>query len=212
MLVGDETEEGFPVGLRAADRLPHPVVQGEPVARDQQRPLVCRNNFTDLVCSTLQCGESGLDPRWHLTILGGAAAADGRKIEPQAEAPIRSWLKDGKPLWLLPVRVAERYLFLHQQVDRRTTFVVVSTLETAPVREAEFFIRYLAQEAGLQVNAIPDLNATIAYGLGLPVDKVITRYGSFSSCRTSSASFTSFSSSSHDCSGRVNFTISTFSN
>src|SRR5688572_30999743 len=33
-------------------------------------------------------------------------------------------------------------------------------LATGQFTEAEFFIRYLAQEAGLQVNAIPDLDAT----------------------------------------------------
>ena len=36
-------------------------------------------------------------------------------------------------------RAVERLL-----LDRRTTFVVVSTLEAAPVREAEFFIQVLA--------------------------------------------------------------------
>jgi anion-transporting ArsA/GET3 family ATPase len=37
--------------------------------------------------------------------------------------------------------------------DRRTTFVVVSTLESAPVREAEFFIREL-QERKLHLGAV----------------------------------------------------------
>ena len=32
--------------------------------------------------------------------------------------------------------------------DRRTTFIVVSTLEEAPVREAEFFIRALDERDG----------------------------------------------------------------
>src|SRR3546814_19823511 len=37
--------------------------------------------------------------------------------------------------------------------DKRTTFVVVSTLESAPVREAEFFVDAL-QERGLHLGAV----------------------------------------------------------
>src|SRR3546814_14696365 len=37
--------------------------------------------------------------------------------------------------------------------DKRTTFVVVSTLESAPVREAEFFVDAL-QERGLHPRAV----------------------------------------------------------
>ncbi len=43
---------------------------------------------------------------------------------------------------------------------KRINQLAGKVLATAQFTEAEFFIRYLAQEAGLQVNAIPDLNAT----------------------------------------------------